>query len=306
MKKLFALFALLALACGAEDPDAGPPEEHTYKQIVEDAPESVEFRDHFDYFDETPPAPPSDFGQVQQRIVYSDAYGIDDLQNRCWFDGGRAGWAGGYCRMPNGQSWTVVFPDANVTQGCDADSRVGFSNAAVDFKHRLEALGTWKITLISAKDVTTPFAFDAHVASFVCSTGAPSANTYGNTPMPTKAACPLGSLAGVKCLDAAPGTIVSVDAIRGPIMYESNWHSKSWFQGLTSTQRREVARNFALHELYHVAGLGHDTCAESPMMGMGGCGLPNAALGSKDITSFEANMLDCVNTRRDGLFQNCL
>jgi len=276
MKKHLALVALLALGCSGEAAESEDPTSH--------------------------------IGRSQESIVYWDAYGSDGAMNRCWYDNGNAGWAGGFCRMPNGVSWTVVIPDANKTQGCDPDTRVGASNAAVDFRDYMNARG-WNIKLLTANEVKTPFAFDAHVASVSCDS--PSnhpelgPNIYGTSVLPSKARCPAASLFGIKCLDAGRrGTIVSYDATKGPFMLEANWKAASFWVGKTATQKRQFTRNIILHELFHFAGLGHDTFDETPLMGLG----ENVEFAFDHViwpTDFESAMLDCVNPNRDGLFELC-
>lgn len=250
----------------------------------------------------------SDLGQAKQAIVYDDGYGIDGAQNRCWYDNGNGGWAGGYCRMPNGLNWLVVIPDANKTAGCDPDTRVGASNAAIDFRSYMNDRG-WNITVKTTSELASPLPFDAHAATVTCANPADhsvGAETLGTTQLPVEGACALGSFAGVKCLDAgARGTVISYDATRGPYMFEMRWKAKSYWSGKTSTQKRRFARNLIIHELFHQVGLGHDTFAETHLMGL----QDNITYAFDHVlwpTTYESNLLSCVNPNRDGLFQRCL
>lgn len=258
------------------------------------------------------PSEPVELGQAKQAIVYADGYGVDGAQNRCWYDNGNAGWADGECSMPNGQRWTIVIPDANNTNSCDADFRVGLSQAATDWKNFLNGLGAWNISIVTTTECfasNPPCNTAAKLAMFQCrpTSEAPSSNTLGSTVGPTHFAASLGdTLGGATLLDAGDrGDIISFNSVKGPYIYANLAKSKSFWTGKTSTQKRRFARNVGFHELMHVAGLGHDTFAETPLMGLS----EQITVAFDQVlwpTSYETMLLDCVNANRNGLFQNCI
>jgi hypothetical protein len=276
MKKLLGLIGLmLAVACG-EVPDGGPDDGS---------------------------ADAAELGQAREALVAGDAYGIDQAGNRCWTP---SGWAGNMCRIPNGVHWTLVIPDANDTLGCDADMRVGISNAAVYFKNHLNAMN-WNIEVFTPAECPT-CGTQAKTAVVQCkSSGAPGPNVIGNTPMmeASTAACLCGDFCGGSCIDGPDGDFVSVNSLPdGVMIYKQNFATKSWYTGATSTARRRFTRNVALHEFFHIAGLGHDTFAETPLMGLGASplGIQQALVADYNPTSFEDSMLRCNNPNRNGLF----
>jgi hypothetical protein len=304
---ILALFPLAALVfgCGAQDNIEGTPDGEGDGADI-----------------------PTVLGTAKQAIYNIDGWGADGNGNRCWTNGGATSWAGGICHVPNGFQWTVIIPDANHTGNCDADTRVGISNAALDFKNYMNALGNWNIQLFTTAEkcptctqaVCGPQGGDTFcpnvqlpkTAYIYCRTsGAPSASTLGATEVPTKLACQTGVGSGTGCSvisNGAAGSFLSYDHVGGPWIFETNWHRKSFYLNATSTQRRTFARNVVYHELFHVVGLGHDTPQETPLMSPVNTGAsPVSELTVNEApTQFEHDLLDCVNPNRNGLFAGCL
>lgn len=257
-----------------------------------------------------------DIGTLSQPLYALDGWGADGNGLACWSPNG---WAGGYCSVPNGFTWKIIFPDANHTQGCSADQRVGLTDAATDFRSYMQSLGSWNITLQSMSEACPGCAVGNQNCAGVgaCNPGGaktvllsclgtpPDSHTLGAVRVPTS----IGCTTSISCKKLANGSLGNFQSYNAPLestkIFHGNFENQSYYVNANSFQRRRFVRNLAFHELFHVpGGLGHEPTSD--LMWVVSSANVNHFLNDLVYpNTFEANLLDCVNPDRDGLFDRC-
>jgi hypothetical protein len=257
--------ALLALGCGAEAPSQGLTHEEAIAICMDD-PDACGAA-----YDSITPEPPTaedlasdanDIGSLKQAIFLDLAYGWDGDQNRCW----TGPWGGGICGVPDRKVWTINIPTTANPRGCSADFIAGITTAAFEAKWQAttRAGHGWSISVSTA--TSSPGAITMSCNS---GTGGPvpqvAATQVDATPPP---------FGGWTCNGPSGRKVCQYSKIDWTRVYHNKFAAgiPGW-SGYNQTQRRNIIAQVALHENFHSFGFGHDTCAETPLMGS--CADPN-------------------------------
>lgn len=234
------------------------------------------------------------FPQLAQALYYDDAYGADGAADRCWSP---AGWGQGYCRMPASKTWTVHVPTASAPAGCDLDTRAAILTAVQEWRYQLNTRAGhgWKVAYVEG---AMPAVKD-YVFSIGCSNEPATAKNVDLAQTAFNSACG----GEIICSASSPWQIkrhkrVSRLTILQARIYQTSVFSTSTrrneaYAAMSLTQRRTLITNLVLHELFHVAGLGHDTCAETPLMGAYVCGDAHRII--RTPSAFEIQVLQRYN-----------
>ncbi len=216
-------------------------------------------------------------GHEEQPVYADDAYGFDGRGNRCWLPNG---WGKGRCIAPRKKTWKVRIPTVANNFHCGIDTVAAIETAVREWEWQLNVRAGHGWNVSHTTGPNADFTINCQISSSSAALGkmvwsevppilGGSWVCEGNSP---RQFCRFGA---VSSLDIWP------NAICPPLSCKLN-----------RAQFQTKVTNVVLHELFHVAGLGHDTCAETPMMGPEYCG---------DIkfiatpTDFEISMLQRYN-----------
>jgi hypothetical protein len=229
---------------------------------------------------------PADFGELEQALYVPTGYGADGNQNRCG-----SPFAGGVCLMPDTREWLIIVPDSGEHQGCSrANVRTQIDLAAREWSFKVNQQG-WSTAVVGAS-VT-----EVGGVAITCSGDASSTNKrFGVTTVSGPCGTP-----GTDCHSTPRGTIQQY-ADASILMYPERVYANTNisfpngfgnFGGLHITQQNNFIFSLVMHELGHLAGLGHTGYATSKLMGLHSFNDLSPFNGRLYPTTEELNMIKC-------------
>lgn len=216
----------------------------------------------------------ADLGVLEQAIYADDGYGNDNNSNACRLN---PGWAGGRCVGTNSKSQSYAMRTAECTtsldginfQGCVASgigAALSYLNSTVQHGWSVGTLGSCTGTAQQIQQCVNGKSFQVRCTGV--DHGGLLGQTATNTTPPPAGQYNCQNATGGQFCRAATGSIT---------FYPTDFHNLSGWSGLSATQKCQVVKNVAAHEIMHSVGLGHEGSAASLLMRADGPGGGGAA-----------------------------